>query len=132
MTVFYSPAENGVQTYTASTADGIPAQGTHMALAQDYQVAFYPIGNELYAYYLLNASPRLPSTPLITYPAGEEITCLNVNVATNELYVGTYTEATGRGNVYIYSVANLTSGNLEPTHEFLQSTDRIVDIRYKN
>ena len=55
-----------------------------------------------------------------------------MNVATNELYVGTYTEATGRGNVYIYSVANLTSGNLEPTHEFLQSTDRIVDIRYKN
>ena len=131
-TVFYSPAENGVQTYTASTADGIPAQGTHMALAQDYQVAFYPVDNGLYAYYLLNASPRLPSTPLITYPAGEEITCLNVNVATNELYVGTYTEATGRGNVYIYSVANLRSGNLEPTHEFLQSTDCIVDIRYKN
>ena len=103
-----------------------------MALAQDYQVAFYPVDNGLYAYYLLNASPRLPSTPLITYPAGEEITCLNVNVATNELYVGTYTEATGRGNVYIYSVANLRSGNLEPTHEFLQSTDRIVDIRYKN
>ena len=119
-------------TYTASTADGIPTQGTHMALAQDYQVAFYPVDNGLYAYYLLNASPRLPSTPLITYPAGEEITCLNVNVATNELYVGTYTEATGRGNVYIYSVANLTSGNLEPTHEFLQSTERIVDIRYKN
>lgn len=124
--------DGGKTTYTASTADGIPAQGTHMALAQDYQVAFYPVDNGLYAYYLLNASPRLPSTPLITYPAGEEITCLNVNVATNELYVGTYTEATGRGNVYIYSVANLTSGNLEPTHEFLQSTDRIVDIRYKN
>ena len=53
-------------TYTASTADGIPTQGTHMALAQDYQVAFYPVDNGLYAYYLLNASPRLPSTPLIT------------------------------------------------------------------
>lgn len=118
--------------YTAETSAGIPAVGTHMALAQTYQVAFYPINNGLYAYYLFNPAARLPTTPLITYPEGEEITCLNVNVATNELYVGTYTAATGRGNVYIYSVANLTGGNLEPTHEFLQSTDRIVDIRYKN
>ena len=118
--------------YTATSADGIPAVGTHMALAQDYQVAFYPIGGALYAYYLLNASPKLPATPLLTYPAGEEITCLTVNVATSELYVGTYTEATGRGNVYIYDVASLTQNNLQPKHEFLQSTDRVVDIRYKN
>ena len=119
-------------TCVVNTNAGIPPAGTHMALAQTYQVAFYPINNGLYAYYLFNPTPRLPVTPLITYPEGEEITCLNVNVATNELYVGTYTAATGRGNVYIYSVANLTGGNLEPTHEFLQSTDRIVDIRYKN
>lgn len=131
-TVSYSPAENGVQTYTATTADGIPAQGTHMALSQESQVAFYPIGGGLYAYYLFNPSPTLPTTPLIAYPAGEEITCLNVNVATNELYVGTYTEATGRGNVYIYEVESLRQGNVQPKREFPQSTDRIADIRYKN
>ena len=119
-------------TYTASTSDGIPAVGTHMALSQESQVAFYPIGGGLYAYYLFNASPTLPTTPLIAYPAGEEITCLNVNVATNELYVGTYTEATGRGNVYIYDVESLRQGNVQPKREFPQSTDRIADIRYKN
>ena len=118
--------------YTATTSDGIPAVGTHMALSQESLLAFYPIGGGLYAYQMFNASPRLPSTPLITYPAGEEITCLNVNVATNELYVGTYTEATGRGNVYIYDVESLRQGNVQPKREFPQSTDRIVDIRYKN
>ena len=123
---------DGETIYTATTADGIPAQGTHMALSQESQVAFYPIGGGLYAYYLFNASPTLPTKPLITYPAGEEITCLNVNVATNELYVGTYTEATGRGNVYIYDVESLYQGNVQPKREFPQSTDRIADIRYKN
>lgn len=118
--------------YTASTSDGIPAQGTHMALSQESKVAFYPIGGGLYAYYLFNPSPTLLTKPLISYPAGEEITCLNVNVATNELYVGTYTEATGRGNVYIYDVESLYQGNVQPKREFPQSTDRIADIRYKN
>ena len=123
---------DGETTYTASTSDGIPAVGTHMTLSQESQVAFYPIGGGLYAYYLLNPSPTLPTTPLIAYPAGEEITCLNVNVATNELYVGTYTEATGRGNVYIYAVESLDQGDVQPKREFPQSTDRIADIRYKN
>lgn len=123
---------NSETTYTATTGDGIPPAGTHIALSQTYQVGFYPIDNSFYAYYLFNASPMLPTTPLITYPEGEEITCLNVNVATNELYVGTYTAATERGNIYIYNIADLTSGNLQPTYEFPQSTDRIVDIRYKN
>ena len=120
-----------IDTYT-KPYDGIPAVGTHMTLSHTSQVAFYPIGGGLYAYHMFNPSPTLPTTPLITYPAGEEITCLNVNVATNELYVGTYTEATGRGNVYIYDVESLYQGNVQPKREFPQSTDRIADIRYKN
>ena len=34
--------------------------------------------------------------------------------------------------LYIYDVESLRQGNVQPKREFPQSTDRIVDIRYKN
>lgn len=118
-------------TYVASTMDGIPSQGTRLIFAKNYQVAYYAIGNSLYAYYLLNATPTLPTKPIITYE-GEQITSVSMNDASNQLYVGTYTPETQRGNVYIYNISDLTNDNYTPKFEFKQCTDKIVDIRYKN
>ncbi len=118
-------------SYEVTDTQGIPSQGTRLILARTSQVGFYGIGNNLYAYYLFNASPQLPAKPIISYP-NEEITCIGYNEATQDLYVGTYSNDTKRGNVYIYSTKNLTSDEFEPKYEFKQCTDKISDIRYKN
>ena len=118
-------------SYEVTDTQGIPSQGTRLTLARSSQVAFYGIGGDLYAYYLFNASPQLPTKPIISYP-NEEITCIGYNEATQDLYVGTYSNDTKRGNVYIYSTEDLTSDKFEPKYEFKQCTDKISDIRYKN
>lgn len=118
-------------SYDITDTQNVPSQGTRLVLARSNQVGFYSIDNKLYSYYLFNASPQLPTKPIISYP-NEEITCISFNDTTQELYVGTYSNDTKRGNVYIYSTNDLTSDKFEPKYEFKQCTDKISDIRYKN
>lgn len=123
--------QTNLHSYNVLEGAPIPGQGTRATLAKSNQVAFYSIGGDLYAYYLFNASPQLPTRPIISYP-NEEITSIGYNDVNQDLYVGTYSSDTKRGNVYIYSVNDLTSDKFEPKYEFKQCTDKISDIRYKN
>ena len=88
---------------------------------------------------LSDNSFSFPSTSqaCLSYP-GEEVTALYVrdssrNDGSDQLCVATVNQATGRGNLYIYKVADVRTDNPNPTpvDSYKNCADRITTIFYK-
>lgn len=118
------------------TADlAVPARGTWMKGSPTYNRMFYAIGGRVYVFLPANAFalPTL-SQYAIQMPDGEEVTCMETNFSTEELYVATYNATTGRGSFYVYSCADVRTDNaasVKPKKSWKDCTGRVNSILYK-
>lgn len=122
----------------ASTA--VPTEASNMVPSHNYSRTYYSVGNSVYVALLLSDNSfSFPSTSqaCLSYP-GEEVTALYVrdssrNDGSDQLCVATVNQATGRGNLYIYKVADVRTDNPNPTpvDSYKNCADRITTIFYK-
>lgn len=123
----------GEMAVTENTA--IPTTEGPVAVAETYDRVYYHIGNRVYAMIYQNNTYVLPDKNqyCLSYPEDETVTYMTVNVNTDDLIVATVSKSTGRGNVYIYPVADVRSNNPDtaPVNEYKNCADRISYIVYK-
>ena len=70
----------------------------------------------------------------IQFAANEEITFLDTNLSTDELYVATYDKTTQRGNFYIYDCKDVRTDNaaaVKAKAEYKNCAGRISSVMYK-
>lgn len=123
------------QSLTPTSDTAIPGQGVQFVGSPKYQRYYYPVGNSIYAF-LTTTGFALPGKSQYAYRFSdtEEITCMEVNYDTDELYVGTYDSTTQRGSFYIFSCRDLrtdNSANTQPTASYRNCAGRISSIMYK-
>lgn len=131
-----------VEDYTPSTTaftigddTALPTEGTRFCYSNTYGRQFYVLDNKVYVALIANADPfPKKSEYAISYPAGEVISYMEINVETEELYVATYNESTKRGNFYIYDTKDVKTdaqGTIEPKVSHKQCADKITGVFYK-
>lgn len=123
------------QELTLTDDMAMPVRGTRFMQSPTYKRYFYALGSKVYVF--LNESnftfPK-KSQPSISFPDNEEVTYLDVNTETEELYVATYNTTTKRGNLYIFNTADVRADNTtspEPKTKHIGCADRITNILYK-
>jgi len=122
----------------ASTA--VPTHESRIVPSHNYSRTYYSVGSNVYVALLLSDGAfSFPSTAeaCLSYP-GEEVTALYVrdsksNDGSDQLCVATVNQSTGRGNFYIYTVADVRTDNPNPApvYSYKDCADRIVKIFYK-
>lgn len=123
----------GEMSVTSSSA--VPATESVVVPSNTYHRNYFYSGNRVYVMLLNDNSVfNVPDAGewCLEYQ-GEEVTYLTINTDTEELLVATETTATGRGNIYIYNVADVRTDNpgATPTLQYKDCADRISDIMYK-
>lgn len=118
---------------TGNTA--VPVQGTRFVGSFKYKRMFYPIGNCVYVYLPRNAF-ALPDKDqyAIKFSESEEITYMDVNFDTEELYVATFDKNTQKGNFYIYDCKDVSTdnhGDIQPKEAHKACAGRISYLMYK-
>lgn len=113
----------------------VPARGTWMCGSPTYKRMFYAIDNRIYVLLPANAFalPTL-SQYAIQVPDGEEVTCMDTNFDTEELYVATYNSSSRRGSFYVYSCADVRTDNaasVQPKKSWKSCTGRVSNLIYK-
>lgn len=112
----------------------VPAKSSSIVASDTYHRTYFHDGSKVYVMLADGDSFILPSKNQysLSFPAGEEITYMSINPSTDELFVATCNSA-GRGNVYIYDVADVRTDNpnANPTAKYLNVADRISYMVYK-
>ena len=123
------------QRFTASDDTATPSQGTRFMASTAYHRFFYAIGNRVYVF-LTETAFTLPSKEqyAIRFADTEEVTFIDTNLDTEQLYVATYDKSTKKGNFYIFSNADVKTDNkdnVKPVAKYTGCADRITDVLYK-
>lgn len=123
------------ETIDATTDMAIPAQGVRFVGSPIYNRYFYPVDNCVYVYLPQNAFV-LPTKDqyAIKFSESEEITYMETNFDTEELYVATFDKNTQKGNFYIYDCKDVTTnnhGNIQPKETHKACAGRISYLMYK-
>lgn len=124
-----------MQTLVNRGSIAVPAQGTRFVASPRYNRHFYAVGSNVYVF-LAGNTFSLPETdaPAISFSEDEEVTFMRVNMATEELYVGTYDNRAQRGSFYIFQTSDVRADNTaspKPVAAFRHCTGRISNIIYK-
>lgn len=123
------------ETIEISNNTALPIQGSRFVLSPIYNRYFYPVDNCVYVYLPQNAF-TLPTKDqyAIKFSENEEVTYMDTNFDTEELYVATYDKQTQRGNFYIYDCKDVTTnnkGNIQPKEAHKSCAGRISYLMYK-
>lgn len=123
------------ETVEVTSNTAIPAKGCRFVYSPIYNRYFYPVDNCVYVYLPQNAFV-LPTKDqyAIKFAESEEITYMETNFDTEELYVATYDKLTQRGNFYIYDCKDVTTnnmGNIQPKEAYKSCAGRISYLMYK-
>lgn len=114
----------------------VPSQGTVFVGSPTYQRMFYYLGNCVYVYLPNAATFSLPtkSQYALKFGDNEEVTFMDTNFDTDELYVATYDNAARRGSLYVYDCKDVRTdngGNVQPKKVFEHCAGRISSLFYK-
>lgn len=114
----------------------LPARGSRMLMSNTQNRMFYSLGNKVYVFLPGNSSFALPTLDqsAISFDEGDVVTCMDVRLSTDELFVATYNEARGRGSFYVYSCADVRTDNsasVAPKQAWRDCTGRVGSILYK-
>lgn len=127
---------SGYEKKEFSATDGmaLPTQGTAFPFSSDNSRYYYHADNCVYVY--LPNSLEFPNKTqyAIQYAAGTEVTYLDINPETDELYVATYDKAKKRGSFYIYDAKDVSLDNrdhVKPKAAHVDCADRISFVMYK-
>lgn len=116
----------------ANTA--IPQTESDVVPSETYHRNYFHDGSKVYVMLMENDNLILPSKSQACLDFGdEEITFMSINSSTDELIIATATKGTGRGNVYMYNVAEVRTDNpgATPKAVYKDCADRISNIFYK-
>lgn len=133
---YYIDAKDFTKETIDITADmAVPEQGTRFVSSPTYDRYFYNVGNGVYVYLPKN-SFVLPNKnqAAIRFGDSEEITYMETNFDTEELYVATYDEVTQRGNFYIYDCKDVTTNNggkVKVKETYKSCAGKITYLMYK-
>lgn len=125
----------GKRELTLSAETAIPPIGSRFVASPTYHRFFYSIKNKVYMF-LTEGEFSLPKMNecAISYPENEIITCMDINIGTEELYVATYNRTSKRGSFYIYNTADVktnSQGLVKPKEAHPNCADMISNILYK-
>lgn len=131
----YLPEVFESQKLDANANLAAPKQGTRFVLTPTYNRYYYALDNKVFVF-LPNVAFTLPTTDqyAIQFDANEEVTFLDVNFDTEELYVATYDKTTQRGNFYIYDCKDVRTDNasgVKPKETHKSCAGRISYLIYK-
>lgn len=123
------------QEFTPTATTAVPAQGAKVVPSAKQLRYYYPVDNAVYIL-LTSTDFALPdkSQYAIQFAANEEITFLDTNLSTDELYVATYDKTTQRGNFYIYDCKDVRTDNaaaVKAKAEYKNCAGRISSVMYK-
>lgn len=123
------------QSFTPTSKTAVPDQGARFVYSSKYDRYYYSLGNSIYVY--LNSNQfTLPNKNqfAVQYGADEEITFMDVNLSTDELYVATYNKTSKRGSFYIYDCKDVRTDNssaVKPKKEYKDCCGKITYLMYK-
>lgn len=132
----YIDAEDFKSESIVATADmAVPTQGVRFVGSPTYKRYFYPVANCIYVYLPQNAF-TLPSKDqyAIKFSESEEVTYMETNYDTEELYVATFDKNTQKGNFYIYDCKDVTinnQGRVQAKETHKSCAGRISYLMYK-
>lgn len=123
------------ETVEVTNTTAVPAKGCRFVYSPIYKRYFYPVDNCVYVYLPQNAFV-LPNKEqyAIKFSENEEVTYMDTNFDTEELYVATYDKQTQKGNFYIYDCKDVTTnnkGNIQPKEAHKSCAGRISYLMYK-
>lgn len=132
---FYKQENLTTQAFTPTANTAVPEKGTTFVVSPKQQRYFYPLNNSVYVL-LPKSDFALPekSQYAIHFGADEEVTFLDVNFTTDELYVATYNKTSKRGSFYIYDCKDVRTdngANVKPKAEYRHCAGKISNIIYK-
>lgn len=132
---FYTASNFKCQTITPTDNTAVPERNTTLVASTKQQRYYYSLGNSIYVF-LPKSDFALPekSQYAIEYNGNEEVTFLDVNLSTDEMYVGTYDNSTKRGSFYIYDCKDVrtdNAGGVTPKAAYKNCAGRISGILYK-
>lgn len=123
------------QSLTPTAETAVPGKGARFVYSPTYDRYYYNIGNSIYVYLGSNKF-TLPTKDqyAIRYSSDEEVTFMDVNLSTNELYVATYNKTTKRGSFYIYDCKDVRTDNsaaVQPKKSYKDCCGKITYLMYK-
>lgn len=123
------------QSFNPTSETAIPGQGARFVYSSQYDRYYYYVGNCIYVY--LNSNQfALPNKDqfALQYGADDEVSFMDVNLSTDELYVATYNKVSKRGSFYIYDCKDVrtdNSGGVKPKKEYKDCCGKITYLMYK-
>ena len=123
------------QSFTPTSETAVPDQGARFVYSSKYDRYYYSLGNSIYVY--LNSNQfTLPNKNqfAVQYGADEEVTFMDINLSTDELYVATYNKTSKRGSFYIYDCKDVRTDNssaVKPKKEYKDCCGKITYLMYK-
>ena len=123
------------QSLAPTSETAVPAQGARFVYSSKYDRHYYSIGNKVYVYLSSNKF-ALPDKDqyAIRYGADDEVSFMDVNLSTDELYVATYNKSSKRGSFYIYDCKDVRTDNsssVKPKKEYKDCCGKITYLMYK-
>lgn len=107
-----NPGNFTAQDFTPTSATAVPGRNERLVPSVSNQRYYYPVGNCVYVFVPgLNFVLPDKSQYAIRFGDEEEITYMDTNLETEELYVATYDKSTERGNFYIYDCGDVRTDN---------------------
>lgn len=136
-TIFSKDDFQTCKVFTPTATTAIPAQGAKVVGSPTYKRMFYAIGNRVYVYLPNATSFTLPdqSQYAIAFGDNEEVTFIDTDFDTEELYVATYDKTTRRGSFYVYDCKDVrtdNSGSVQPLKAYKNCAGRITSVFYKS
>lgn len=131
----YQPEFFVTQDFTPTATTAVPPRGAGVVASAKQLRHYYALDNSVYVL-LPNQDFVLPdkSQFAIQFGANEEITFLDVDVNSDNMYVATLDKTTGRGNFYIYECKDVRTDNaasVKPKAVYKNCAGRISDVLYK-
>ncbi len=133
---YYINAEEFEGQYLTPTAEtAVPGKGARFVYSSTYDRYYYSLDNAVYVYLSSNKF-ALPTKDqyAISYDANEEVTFLDINFSTDELYVATYNKTSQRGSFYIYDCKDVRTDNsdaVQPKKAYKNCCGKITYLMYK-
>lgn len=131
----YEPAMFYRQNFTPTANTVKLTKDTRFVTSAKHLRNYFAVDNCVYVF-LASTDFALPdkSQYAVQFGANEEVTYIDTNLMTDELYVATYDKTTQRGNFYIYDCKDVRTDNasaVKPKAEYKNCAGRISNIVYK-